>query len=143
MPKEIGQDTKRVLKLVESDTVEKAYSNQTDVAREKGIFGSPTCVVDGELFWGDDRIEDAVWWLKNRRGMLVRLTSPHHIVNPISPPNPLLLTSASTFSIDVPRLLVDLLVGQKFLFVRQHRRIEGDRDFEGGAVLAPPPVAQG
>jgi len=62
---EIGQDPKRVLKLVESDSIEKAYSDQTDMAREKGIFGSPTCIVDGELFWGDDRIEDAVWWLNN------------------------------------------------------------------------------
>jgi len=51
--------------LVESDSIEKAYSDQTDMAREKGIFGSPTCIVDGELFWGDDRIEDAVWWLNN------------------------------------------------------------------------------
>ena len=62
---EIGQDPKRVLKLAKSDKVEKAYSDQTDVARKKGIFGSPSCIVDGELFWGDDRIEDAVWWLKN------------------------------------------------------------------------------
>jgi 2-hydroxychromene-2-carboxylate isomerase len=62
---EIGQDPKRVLKSVESDSIEKAYSDQTDIAREKGIFGSPTCIVDGELFWGDDRIEDAVWWLNN------------------------------------------------------------------------------
>ena len=63
---EIGQDPKRVIQLVESDQVTKSYLEQTDSAREKGIFGSPTCVVDGELFWGDDRIEDAVWWLKNR-----------------------------------------------------------------------------
>ena len=64
--KEIGQDPTRVLQLVESDQVTKAYIEQTDSAREKGIFGSPTCIVDGELFWGDDRIDDALWWLKNR-----------------------------------------------------------------------------
>lgn len=55
-----------MLQLVESDQVAKSYLAQTDAAREKDIFGSPTCIVDGELFWGDDRIEDAIWWLKNR-----------------------------------------------------------------------------
>ena len=34
----------------------------TDEARRLGIFGSPTFVVDGELFWGDDRLEDAIVW---------------------------------------------------------------------------------
>jgi 2-hydroxychromene-2-carboxylate isomerase len=31
----------------------------TDEALERGIGGVPTVVVDGELFWGDDRLEDA------------------------------------------------------------------------------------
>jgi len=29
---------------------------------ELGIFGAPTCVVGGELFWGNDRLEDAIAW---------------------------------------------------------------------------------
>jgi 2-hydroxychromene-2-carboxylate isomerase len=28
---------------------------ETDLARDLGIFGSPTFVVGRELFWGDDR----------------------------------------------------------------------------------------
>jgi 2-hydroxychromene-2-carboxylate isomerase len=36
----------------------------TQQARSLGIFGSPTFVVGGELFWGDDRLEDAVAWLR-------------------------------------------------------------------------------
>jgi len=35
---------------------------ETDAARQLGIFGSPTFVVERELFWGDDRIEDAISW---------------------------------------------------------------------------------
>ena len=31
---------------------------------ELGVFGSPTFVVDGEGFWGDDRLEDALLWFK-------------------------------------------------------------------------------
>ncbi|MBT4395788.1 MAG: 2-hydroxychromene-2-carboxylate isomerase, partial [Acidiferrobacteraceae bacterium] len=30
-----------------------------------GIFGSPSFIVDGEVFWGDDRLEDAITWAKN------------------------------------------------------------------------------
>ena len=32
----------------------------TDSARALGIFGAPTFVVDSEIFWGDDRLEDAL-----------------------------------------------------------------------------------
>jgi len=35
---------------------------QTDEAIRLGIFGSPTFVVGEELFWGNDRLEDALRW---------------------------------------------------------------------------------
>lgn len=38
--------------------------DQTERARELGIFGAPTFVVDGELFWGHDRLGDAVAWAR-------------------------------------------------------------------------------
>jgi 2-hydroxychromene-2-carboxylate isomerase len=39
------------------------YAAQTDRARDLGIFGSPTFVVgERELFWGDDRLEEAIEW---------------------------------------------------------------------------------
>jgi len=59
---EIGQDKLRVLELVGSSDVEAAYLNQTESAKQAGIFGSPSFIVDGELFWGDDRLEDAINW---------------------------------------------------------------------------------
>ncbi|HTZ65010.1 MAG TPA: 2-hydroxychromene-2-carboxylate isomerase [Solirubrobacteraceae bacterium] len=31
----------------------------TDTAHELGVFGVPTVAVDGQLFWGDDRLADA------------------------------------------------------------------------------------
>ena len=37
---------------------------ETGLARELGIFGSPTFVVGRELFWGDDRLEDAISWYR-------------------------------------------------------------------------------
>jgi len=34
----------------------------TDEAVARGIFGAPNFFVDGELFWGNDRLEDALVW---------------------------------------------------------------------------------
>ncbi|MEL6206051.1 MAG: 2-hydroxychromene-2-carboxylate isomerase [Pseudomonadota bacterium] len=34
----------------------------TDQARAHGIFGAPSFLVGGELFWGDDRLDDAIAW---------------------------------------------------------------------------------
>ncbi len=39
---------------------------QTGRAVELGIFGAPSFVVGGELFWGDDRMEEALAWASNR-----------------------------------------------------------------------------
>lgn len=33
---------------------------QTEAARAKGVFGAPTFFVRGELFWGNDRLDDAL-----------------------------------------------------------------------------------
>ena len=59
---EVGQDKLRVLELADSSDVEAAYLNQTESAKQADIFGSPSFIVDGELFWGDDRLEDAINW---------------------------------------------------------------------------------
>jgi 2-hydroxychromene-2-carboxylate isomerase len=61
----IGQDPAGVLPRADSDAVKQALAAETERARALGIFGSPTFVVDGrELFWGDDRLEDAIGWAK-------------------------------------------------------------------------------
>ena len=57
----VGQRPDRVLELADSDSINHAYQDATSRARSLGIFGSPSFVVDGlELFWGDDRLEDAI-----------------------------------------------------------------------------------
>ena len=40
---------------------------QTRRAGESGIFGAPSFVVGGELFWGNDRLQDAVAWASSGR----------------------------------------------------------------------------
>ena len=47
-----------------SQEIRDRYAHETEVARGLGIFGSPTFVYGSELFWGDDRIEDAIDWCK-------------------------------------------------------------------------------
>ncbi len=40
---------------------------QTEEAQRLGVFGAPTFIAaDGELFWGNDRLERAVLWAKQR-----------------------------------------------------------------------------
>ena len=38
--------------------------SQTDDAIARGIFGAPSFTVGDELFWGNDRLEDAIAWAK-------------------------------------------------------------------------------
>ena len=64
---EIGQDPYQIKALAGSPEVEADYVAATGEARDLGIFGAPTFVVGRELFWGDDRLEDAVEWLKSGR----------------------------------------------------------------------------
>ena len=44
--------------------IEDSYLANTNSARENKIFGSPSFVVDNEIFWGDDRMEDAIKFFK-------------------------------------------------------------------------------
>jgi len=66
--REIGQNPAAVLAAADSAETREALAAETAAAKELGIFGSPTFVVGRELFWGDDRLEDAINW--HRRGKL-------------------------------------------------------------------------
>jgi len=39
--------------------------SQTEQAVSAGIFGAPSFIVDGELFWGNDRLESALSWAQS------------------------------------------------------------------------------
>jgi 2-hydroxychromene-2-carboxylate isomerase len=49
-----------VLKGIETTAVKERLQSATQEAIERGVIGVPTLAVGGELFWGDDRLEDAV-----------------------------------------------------------------------------------
>jgi 2-hydroxychromene-2-carboxylate isomerase len=45
---------------VERDSIKQRLREATDRAGDLGVTGVPSVVVGGEVFWGDDRLEDAV-----------------------------------------------------------------------------------
>ena len=57
-----GQDPGRVISFASSEVVERRYAKATDEDRTLSIFGAPSFVVGREVFWGDDRLEDAIAW---------------------------------------------------------------------------------
>lgn len=63
----VDQDPERVMPIAESQACVAALEAATREAEALGLFGVPSFVVDGELFWGDDRLEDALSWAREGR----------------------------------------------------------------------------
>lgn len=63
----IGVSAQAWLERAQSPAIKTKLRQHTDEAIEKGIFGAPTFAVGGEIFWGNDRLEDAVAWLRQSR----------------------------------------------------------------------------
>ncbi len=62
--KELGLNKNEIVSEAKSEIFEKKYISNTDSARENKVFGSPSFIVENEIFWGDDRMEDAINWAK-------------------------------------------------------------------------------
>ena len=55
--REQGVDGPALLEAAEDPAVQREYAANTQAAIEQGVFGMPTFVIDGELFWGQDRLD--------------------------------------------------------------------------------------
>ena len=62
--KELALNKNEIVSEAKSEIFEKKYMSNTDSARENKVFGSPSFIVEDEIFWGDDRMEDAIKWAK-------------------------------------------------------------------------------
>ena len=62
---QLGQNPNEALARADSSEIRDKYAAETEVARDLGIFGSPTFVYNSEIFWGDDRLEDAIEWCRS------------------------------------------------------------------------------
>ena len=58
----VGVDGEATLGQAATPDVKKRLREQTERAVELGIFGAPSFVVGDELFWGNDRLGDAIAW---------------------------------------------------------------------------------
>lgn len=58
----LEQPAGAVLERAQTPETKQRLRDQTDEAVRLGIFGAPSFVVGGELFWGNDRLEQAVEW---------------------------------------------------------------------------------
>lgn len=59
---ELGLDAGALLEQARGEAAKNALRGQVDRARELGIFGAPMCLAGDEMFWGNDRLEDALAW---------------------------------------------------------------------------------
>jgi 2-hydroxychromene-2-carboxylate isomerase len=64
----LGLPGAAVLARAESAEQRPLLRRQTERAMELGIFGAPTFAVGAELFWGNDRLEQAVAWARRTSG---------------------------------------------------------------------------
>jgi 2-hydroxychromene-2-carboxylate isomerase len=54
-----------LLEKSRSDPIRALLREETETARRIGLFGAPSFVTaDGEIFWGDDRLEQALDWAR-------------------------------------------------------------------------------
>lgn len=60
---DLGQDADAVMERIKDIAVKERLRAETAEAEDLGIFGAPTFVSpDGELFWGNDRLGEALRW---------------------------------------------------------------------------------
>ncbi len=59
----LGLDADAALEEAQSDPVKLKLREETEEAQRLSVFGAPTFITsDGELFWGNDRLEQALAW---------------------------------------------------------------------------------
>jgi 2-hydroxychromene-2-carboxylate isomerase len=61
----LGQDADVVIEQAQTDENKIRLRRNTEEAQALGIFGAPSFVAaDGELFWGNDRLDAAIEWAR-------------------------------------------------------------------------------
>ena len=61
-------DAETVLDVAGSAETKTMLREQTERAVDLGIFGAPSFIADQELFWGNDRLKEALMWYQSRSG---------------------------------------------------------------------------
>lgn len=61
----LGLPAPDILSEAQSEPTKQRLREQTDQARAKGIFGAPTFFIGPDMFWGNDRLDDALEFAAN------------------------------------------------------------------------------
>ena len=61
---ELNLNKEDIISESKSSKINNLYLENTHKAYERGVFGSPTFIYKDEVFWGDDRLEDCIKWIK-------------------------------------------------------------------------------
>ncbi|MCK9508756.1 MAG: 2-hydroxychromene-2-carboxylate isomerase [Pigmentiphaga sp.] len=64
---QLGVDAATLMDAVTSPAVKQALHEAVDAAVEKGVFGVPFFIADGEAFWGGDRLPMLDYWLTHHQ----------------------------------------------------------------------------
>jgi 2-hydroxychromene-2-carboxylate isomerase len=64
----LGLPAAKILQEAQTEPIKARLREQTEEARIRGIFGAPTFFVGTEMFWGNDRLDDALLWASQRQG---------------------------------------------------------------------------
>lgn len=60
----LGVDREQLTQALNDPAVKERLRSEVDAAIERGVFGSPYIVIDGEPFWGSDRLDQVERWLE-------------------------------------------------------------------------------
>ena len=63
----LGKNMSILIKNTKEQKIENTYLTNTKKAMEIGVFGAPSFSVNNDIFWGDDRLEDAILFLKRNK----------------------------------------------------------------------------
>jgi len=64
--KELGLSAGTILDQAQAEPMKQRLRDQTEQARCRGIFGAPTFFAGTEMFWGNDRLDDALLFASER-----------------------------------------------------------------------------
>lgn len=60
----VGIDGAELIAAVQGEEAARLLRTDVEASLAAGVFGSPTVVVDGEIFWGVDKLDDVAHWLE-------------------------------------------------------------------------------
>lgn len=64
---ELGLPAADIVERAHAESAKTPLRQQTEQARSRGIFGAPTFFVGNEMFWGNDRLDDALLLAAERK----------------------------------------------------------------------------